>query len=126
MALSDTISALGTSILNLVNTKVATADAKEIISLSTSGAITLTNNSVHKVSAAGAITFTLPTGTTTNFGQMLVELYLPSVYTITLGTSYYFGGKSPDMSAAGYYTIIYEYDAVRGGWVVGVLKKATA
>lgn len=97
----------------------------DIISLENSGTLNLTNNRVHKVSnASDTITFILPSGTTTGFSQMIVELYMSSTRTINLGTSYYFNGTAPSMSSSGYYTIIYEYDSVRDGWVVGVLKKA--
>lgn len=96
----------------------------DIISLNSSGTLSLTNNRVHKVSATGNITFVLPTGSTSEFKEIVVLLYLPSIYTIDLGTTNYFGGNSPSMSEIGYYTIIYEYDSVRSGWSVGVLKKA--
>lgn len=90
----------------------------------TSGTKSLTKNRVHKITANSTTTFSLPTGSTTEFCQMVVLLYMSSAYTINLGTSVYFGGNTPSMSSAGYYTIIYEYDAVRSSWVVGVLKKA--
>lgn len=84
---------------------------------------TLTNNRAHKITITGTTTFSLPSGSSTEFKQMVVLLYMSSVYTISLGTNVYFGGTTPSMSSAGYYTIIYEYDSVRSSWTVGVLKK---
>lgn len=88
------------------------------------GSVSLTNNAEHKIIANGNVTFSLPTGSSTTFGEILVELYMASVYTINLGATVYFNGIAPDMSSAGYYTIIYEYDSIRDEWVVGALKKA--
>lgn len=85
---------------------------------------TLTANRIHKITCSGNTTFTLPAGSSTEFKQMVVLLYMASVYTISLGTSVYFGGTTPDMGVVGYYTIIYEYDSVQSAWCVGVLKKA--
>ena len=101
--------------------------AKSMTTLSASGTLTLADNSVYKLSATGTITFSLPSiSDTTKFHQILVQLYMASAQTINLGTTYYFEGEAPDMSEAGYYNIIYEYDNTRSGWVVGVIKKASA
>lgn len=88
---------------------------------------TLTNNRAHKITITGTTTFSLPSGSSTEFKQMIVLLYMASAYSITLGPSgsiKYFGGSAPNMSSAGYYTIIYEYDSIQSCWVVGALKKA--
>jgi len=91
---------------------------------SASGTFELISNRIHKITCSGNVTFSLPTTVETNyFNQMLVELYMPSVYTINLGTSVYFNSTTPSMSSIGYYTLIYEYDNIRQNWVVGVLKK---
>lgn len=59
----------------------------------------------------------------TVFHQMLVEMYMPEVKNIRWGTTNYFGGVEPDLSEAGYYTLIYEYDLIKDSWVVGALYK---
>ena len=95
----------------------------DIIALGSSGTQSLTNNRIHKITCSGTITFSLPSPNSSIFNQMLVLLYMSSVYTISLGTSVYFTGSAPDMSSSGYYTIIYEYDNIRSSWTVGALKK---
>lgn len=82
----------------------------------------LLDNSIHNITVIGNTVFTLPVVTdTTKFHQMLVLLNMPEVKTINLGTKFYFNGFVPDMSEAGKYTVIYEYDGTN--WVVGVLSK---
>lgn len=95
----------------------------DVIILGTSGTQTLTNNRIHKITCSGNVTFSLPSPDSNIFNQMLVLLYMSSAYTINLGTSVYFTGSAPDMSSAGYYTLIYEYDNIRSSWTVGALKK---
>ena len=125
MSLSDTITSLGTSIINLVNTREPLA--KPVNALAASGSITLTDNSVNKVTPTGNITFTLPTVTdTTKFHQILVQVNLSTVVTIGVGTTYYFNKTAPDLSAAGVYDLIFEYDNVNGYWVCGLLSKGSA
>ena len=125
MSLSDTITSLGTSIINLVNTREPLA--KPVNALAASGSITLTDNSVNKVTPTGNITFTLPTVTdTTKFHQILVQVNLSTVVTIGVGTTYYFNKTAPDLSAAGVYDLIFEYDNVNGYWVCGLLSKGAA
>ena len=97
----------------------------DIITLGSSGTQSLTNNRVHKITCNGNTTFSLPTGSGTEFKEIVVLLYMPTAYSISLGTSVYFGDSTPDMSNSGYYTIIYEYDPIRSSWVVGVLSKET-
>ena len=100
--------------------------SKPLNSLSSSGTIYLDDNTANKISLTGSVTFSLPSISDTSvFHQILVQLYMPSAYTISLGTSYYFGGTAPDMSTAGYYTLLYEYDSLRGVWVVGAVNKAS-
>ena len=104
---------------------IESGSAISVAQLAASGTIALTDNSVNKISATGSVTFTLPTITdNTVFHQILVQLYMASAQTITLGTSYYFGGVAPDMSEAGYYNIIFEYDSTKSSWCVGVVNKA--
>ncbi len=86
--------------------------------------VTLTDNSVHKIPITANTTFHVPTVTdVTRFHQMLVLLYMPTAYTIDFGTNgNYFWGYSPDMTRAGYYTVIYEFDGT--DWYVGVLYRS--
>ncbi len=101
--------------------------AKAITTLSTSGIITLTDNSVNSIEPNGAVTFTLPTVTDdTVFHQILVQLNLSTVYAITLGTDKYFNKTAPDLSIAGVYDLVYEYDKVNAYWVVGAISKGAA
>ena len=87
--------------------------------------ITLTDNSINTLTPTGNTTFTLPTVTdTTIFHQILVQLNLSTVYTITLGTTTYFGGTAPDLSNVGNYNLIFEYDNALSAWVVGAVSKS--
>lgn len=98
-----------------------------ISTLAAAGTITLADNSINSITPTGNITFTLPTVTdNTIFHQILVQVNLTSVVSITLGTSYYFNKTAPDMSEAGVYNLIYEYDKANQYWVCGVISKGSA
>ena len=94
--------------------------------LATSGTIALVDNSVNKITPSAAVTFTLPSVSSTELHQILVQVNLSTVYTITLGTTYYFNKTAPDLSAAGVYNLIFEYDAANSYWVVGCVSKGAA
>ena len=94
--------------------------------LATSGTIALADNSVNKITPSAAVTFSLPTGDATTFHQILVQVNMSSVKTITLGTTYYFNKKAPDLSAVGKYNLLYEYDSALSAWVVGCVAKGAA
>ena len=94
--------------------------------LSTSGTITLSDNSINKITPSAAVTFSLPSGNTATFHQILVQINLSTVYTITLGTTYYFNKKAPDLSVVGKYNLLYEYDSALSAWVVGCVSKGAA
>lgn len=100
---------------------------KTMNTLASSGTITLTDNSVNKITPTGNITFTLPTVTDlTVFHQILVQLNLSTVYTFDLGlgaTPHYFNKTAPDLSNAGVYNLIFEYDNQNDYWVGGVVTK---
>lgn len=118
----------GTNIKTINNTTILGSgdiDTNSIAVNTLSGtAITLTDNSVNTLTPTGNTTFTLPTVTdTTVFHQILVQLNLTTVYTIALGTSTYFGGTAPDLSATGNYNLVYEYDNALSAWVVGCIDK---
>ena len=101
--------------------------AKTINILTSSGNVVLTDNSINSVTPTAAITFTLPTVTdNTVFHQILVQVNMTTVYSITLGTSNFFNKTSPDMSAVGEYNLIYEYDKANQHWVVGCVSKGAS
>lgn len=101
--------------------------AKTINILSTSGTIALTDNSVNSINVAGNVTFTLPTvSDNTTFHQILVQIYMSTLYSINVGTTYFFNSESPDLSARGVYDLIFEYDKVNQYWVCGGFKKGSA
>lgn len=120
-SLTSVQSSLSTSISNLSNVTNPT-----ITTLATSGTIALGDNSINVVTPTAAITFGLPTVTdNTKFHQILVQIQMSTVYSINVGTTYYFNKKAPDMSATGYYNLIYEYDKQYAHWVCGCMKKGT-
>lgn len=95
--------------------------------LDQSGSILLSDNSINTITPTGSVTFTLPSITNnTIYHQILIQVYLTDVFSITLGTSYYFNETPPDMSSTGVYTIIYEYNVLQQYWVVGALKIGTS
>lgn len=97
-----------------------------ITALSTSGTIALADNSANSINPTGNVVFTLPTITdNTKLHQILVQINLSTTYTINVGTSYFFNKTAPDLSAAGVYDLIYEYDKVNQYWVCGLLPKGT-
>ena len=97
---------------------------KPINTLATSGTVALSDNSINSITPSGAVTFSLPSVTdNTVFHQILVQVNLSTVYTLTLGTSYYFNKEAPDMSNTGAYNLIYEYDKANQYWVVGCISK---
>ena len=97
---------------------------QDMTSLSASGSISLSDNTINKISATGSVTFTLPSVTDlTKFHQIFVQLYMASAQTIDLGTTYYFNNEAPDLSEAGTYDLIFEYDNTASHWVVGCLSK---
>lgn len=95
-----------------------------IKTLAGSGTIALDDNSINVIKPTGAVTFVLPTITDkTKFHQILVQVKLSTVYSINVGTTYYFNKKAPDMSTIGYYNLIYEYDKQYASWICGCIIK---
>ncbi len=114
-----------TNIQNALDSKANIAQS--ITSLTASGTIALTDNSINSITPTGAVTFTLPTITdNTVFHQILVQMNLSTVQTIDLGTTYYFNKTAPDLSAVGVYNLIFEYDQSNQYWVVGSIVKGAA
>lgn len=94
-------------------------------SLSSSGTSYLTNNSFNILQPTGAVTLSLPSVSPTvqTISQILVQVRLTTVYSINVGTTYYFNKKAPNMSTTGWYNLLYEYDKQNGVWVCGAMKK---
>lgn len=110
--------------LNIATDGTLSLGAKPVTTLTTSGAVSLIDNSVYAITPTDAITFTLPTVTdTTKFHQILIQLSLDTLYSINLGTSIFFNSRTPDLSKTGQYDLIFEYNNAQSSWVVGVLTK---
>ena len=88
--------------------------------------ITLSTNMSYRLTLTGDIAFVLPSPTANKLNQIEVQLYMATAYTIDLGTTYYFNEEAPDLSADGYYTIVWEYDWLQSQWVVGAVNKGVA
>lgn len=89
---------------------------------STSGTVTLADNTIYSGTMTGAMTFVLPTVTdATKYHQIKAMLYLP-VVTIDWGTTHYIGGEAPDVSEAGQYMIYWDYVPALSDWAVGAMK----
>jgi hypothetical protein len=115
----------GTAVANALSTYQLIAQS--MTALSASGTIALSDNSINKISATGSVTFTLPTITDlTVFHQIFVQLKMATAQTINLATTYYFNSTAPDLSTAGTYNLIYEYDNTASHWVVGALGKGAS
>lgn len=100
---------------------------KAINTLATSGTINLDDNSINNITPTENIIFTLPiVSDNTVFHQILVQVNLSTVYSITLGTSYFFNSTAPNMSTTGVYNLFYEYDNINQYWVVGCLAKGAS
>ena len=93
--------------------------------LSSSGTINLATNSLNAITPTDAVTFVLPNvASSTELNQILVQVNLTTVYSIDVGTTYYFNGVAPQMSSVGTYDLIYEYDETTNDWVCGMLRKS--
>lgn len=91
--------------------------------LAGSGTIQLTDNSVNVINPTGAVTFRLPSVDNTNLHQILVQINMTTVYSISVGTTSFFNKKAPNLSTTGLYNMLYEWDRLGGVWVCGTLKK---
>ena len=113
---------------NVIWDSVDIADIPMSVSvLSGSGTISLKDNNLYKLTSSGNIVFSLPSVTdTSKFHQIMVQLKMSTVVTINAGTSYYFNSEAPDLSKAGSYDFVWEYDNINGHWVFGATSKGTA
>lgn len=115
------------STLNAMQTKINEIIEPAVNVLASSGNIALSDNSINSITPTGAVTFALPTITdNTVFHQILVQVNLSTVYSITLGTDKYFNKTAPDLTSTGIYDLVYEYDKINGFWVVGAISKGAA
>lgn len=112
-----------------VTTSINAINALEKIpnyTLTFASTINLATNTSYILTLSGDVTFILPNPEAGKLNQIEVQLYMATAYTIDLGTTYYFNEEAPDLSADGYYTIIWEYDWLQSQWVVGATKKGQA
>ena len=87
--------------------------------------VALQDNKIYSIVLGGNVVFTLPSITdTTKLHQILVQLRMPNVYSVDLGTTNFFKGVAPDLSVTGYYNLVYEYDVNGNNWVVDAVIKA--
>ena len=95
------------------------------IQLASSGTINLTTNSINYIEPTDNINFVLPNvSTDTKLNQILVQVNFSTVYSIDVGTTHYFNGKTPNMSSTGMYNLIFEYDESQSVWVCGWMRKS--
>lgn len=95
--------------------------SQSVNELSGYGNITLTTNTINRISITGNVTFNLPTPTADIFNQILIQLSMPNLYTVNLGTNYTFNNVLPALTEAGNYNLIYENDG--SNWYVGIIEK---
>lgn len=89
--------------------------------------IQLESGKVYTLVPTGNVTFVLPTITDkSKFPQILVQLKMETVVTIDLGTTNFFNKETPDLSKAGIYNLLFEYDLNNDVWVANVFEKGTA
>ena len=106
---------------------VTKVSSRNIKSLDYSSQISLETNTINKIQASNTIKFKLPAvNNNTEFNQILVQLNMPSIISIDLGTETYFNGKTPVLNKPGTYNIIYEFDTSLLVWVCGVLYKGVS
>lgn len=118
-------STLSGNITNLIS-QVGGLQSPEIIDLGTATNPLLTNRSIHKITISGNTTFRLPSiGSSSVFSQMLVLVSMPTAYPIQLSNDLpnlkYFYNTQPDVSKAGFYTVLYEHSGTN--WVAGAMFK---
>lgn len=89
--------------------------------LSGTGTVTLDTNTINRVTVTGDLTFTLPTPTADIFNQILVQVSMPTLYNVDLGTSYTFNNVLPSLTETGNYNLIFEHDG--SNWYVGIIEK---
>lgn len=92
---------------------------------SSGGNISLASGGIYRGTISQDTTFVLPeVQDNTLLNQILLQVEISGEPTINWGTTNYFSGE-PSKSS-GNYNIIYEYDALVGGWIVGQIEKVVS
>lgn len=128
------LATVSTLLNNIINTNSENAlmlkDGKLFISdkglrpvnvLNGAGSINLESNTVNRVEITGTLEFILPNPTFNVFNQILVQVSMPTLQNVDLGTTYSFNNQLPALTEAGDYNLIYEHDG--SNWYVGILTK---
>lgn len=93
-----------------------------ILALPTGGVVNLASGGIYRGVISQDTTFVLPeVKDNTLLNQILVQLEIQGAPTINWGTTKYF--SSEPSASEGNYNIIYEYDSLVSGWVVGQIEK---
>lgn len=93
-----------------------------ILALPTGGSINLASGGIYRGVVSQDATFVLPeVKDNTLLNQILIQLEIQGTPTINWGTTKYFSGEPS--TSEGNYNIIYEYDSLVNGWVVGQIEK---
>jgi len=98
---------------------------EDVNTLDTSGTITLTTNSINRITTSGQVTFSLPS-VTSGFNQILVQATQTTVGDLSgarLGTTKYFNKVAPTFVSTNY-TILFEHNGIN--WVVGAIATGDA
>lgn len=104
---------------NLIASKLKTS----ITSLSaTSGTVSLTTNTVYKMTISGSTTFSLPASPTATIdNQIKLFVAVTGTPTINWGTNTFFNKEIPAIET-GNYEVYFDYDPNLNKWVAGALK----
>lgn len=91
----------------------------------TIGQISPMDNAINHVEMTGGITINTPSVSSESvIHQFVLQVKKTEIsWVVNLGTTKYFGGVAPIISAAGLYNIYYEYDYNIKDWVVGAIYK---
>lgn len=93
-----------------------------ILALPTGGVVNLASGGIYRGVVSQDTIFVLPeVKDNTLLNQILVQLEIQGAPTINWGTTKYF--SSEPSASEGNYNIIYEYDSLVNGWVVGQIEK---
>lgn len=96
-----------------------------IIELPTGGTINLASGGIYRAILSQDTTFVLQEVTdNTLLNQILIQLEVRGTPSINWGTTNFFSGE-PSV-AEGHYNIVYEYDLLVGGWVIGQIEKVVS
>lgn len=93
-----------------------------ILALPTGEVVNLASGGIYRGVVSQNTTFVLPeVKDNTLLNQILIQLEIQGAPTINWGTTKYFSGEPS--ASEGNYNIIYEYDSLINGWVVGQIEK---